>query len=631
MIALKTSSRSLVTVAKLTAVTIISLGFAITTHGTAANTLVQVRGPKAPPPVRTLSTMTAPRTERRATTVDMAMNVLSLEDTDRYRIIFAAQKIGDWATANAAMIELKDKRLLGHVLADRYQKAHVDGAYLVNWMEHYSDHPEAETIYSLARKNKKLGAKYLPQPTAIEPWSAGYEIDSAANFVAEIKSGKTTQDKNTKRLSSAINRALHKGNPSKARDLLIAAQTKQPLVGTFAADAEAAVAAGFFYMGERDQARSLANAAAVAQQPLGLWIRGLLAWEQNDLTLASASFTRLAGHPALDASAKAAAHFWAYRSLGRQGNTQAARTQLEQAAQHPHSFYGLLASQLLGANTNSLKSQKEKQTVWAAKHRSVLASYPAGWRALALVQVGETALAEMELRRLNPQGQPNLQQAMLALANYVPMPALVLQLASLLDDENEQEHTAMLYPIMPWQPRNGFSVDRALIYALARHESLFDPTAVSSRGARGLMQIMPRTAHVIEAKETVVENEDRLLDPSYNLTLGQKYVHHLASHPKIGDNLLFLLAAYNGGPNKLAKWVENEELRKDGKMDPLLFLESIPQRETRKYVMRVLSHYWVYQMRLNEPLTSLKQLAEGKWPRISLAGHKASVLKVASK
>jgi hypothetical protein len=63
--------------------------------------------------------------------------------------------------------------------------------------------------------------------------------------------------------------------------------------------------------------------------------------------------------------------------------------------------------------------------------------------------------------------------------------------------------------------------------------------------------------------------------------------------------------------------------------DPLLFVESIPVRETRNYVMSVLAHYWVYQTRLNAPLTTLKQLAENEWPRISLDVQPA-VLKVAS-
>ncbi|NTU76864.1 MAG: transglycosylase SLT domain-containing protein [Alphaproteobacteria bacterium] len=150
----------------------------------------------------------------------------------------------------------------------------------------------------------------------------------------------------------------------------------------------------------------------------------------------------------------------------------------------------------------------------------------------------------------------------------------------------------------------------ALIYALARHESQFDPTAVSARGARGLMQIMPATAKGLAGSVS----KDKLFDPAINLTLGQEYVRQLVNQPQIGDNLMLVLAAYNGGPNRVARWSANAPSARD----PLLFMESIPQRETRNYIARVLPHYWAYRARLDKPLTSLHQLAEGKWPRLTM-------------
>ena len=53
---------------------------------------------------------------------------------------------------------------------------------------------------------------------------------------------------------------------------------------------------------------------------------------------------------------------------------------------------------------------------------------------------------------------------------------------------------AALYPLPSWQPANGYTVDRALVYAIMRAESGFDPEAESHAGARGLMQVMPATA-----------------------------------------------------------------------------------------------------------------------------------------
>jgi soluble lytic murein transglycosylase-like protein len=195
------------------------------------------------------------------------------------------------------------------------------------------------------------------------------------------------------------------------------------------------------------------------------------------------------------------------------------------------------------------------------------------------------------------------------------MPALAMQLASLVSPSG-QGYGAAFYPVPPWQPRQGFRIDPALLYALARHESRFDPEAVSVRGARGLMQIMPATAEGMEGRGAAASRpaaRGRLFDPAYNLELGQKYVRHLAERPQIGDNLMLLLAAYNGGPGNVAKWK-----RAGGARDPLLFMETIPVRETRNYIARVLPHYWAYRLRLGAPPASLRQMAEGQWPRFVL-------------
>lgn len=554
------------------------------------------------------------------------VSVLSSGDAELYRLIFDAQETGNWDVADEALADLKDRGLLGHVLADRYQRRGASAEELVAWLEKYIDYPEAETIYGLARQQNS--SKKVPQPLPAS--SAKVVLGGAggsSSFAVEIKVSRGPLDAGTKKLALAIDQALRQNKPARARDLLVAAHMKQPLVGVFAADAAAAVAAGLFFAGESEQAWSLAKAAAGAQHPLGLWVHGLIAWEREDFASAASSFTQLAGHSALDAEARAAVHFWAYRSLSAAGNLKDARRELERAAQQPYHFYGFLAAHLLGRKASLPNTTHAVSSiVWNDNHRSVLESYPAGWRALALIQIGHKQLAQDELLRLDTQGRPNLRHAMMSLAKIVPMPDLAAQLAAAADLQ-DQGSTAKRYPFMPWQPHNGFKVDKALIYALARHESRFDPTAVSSKGALGLMQLMPKTA------STMAENVDeaRLFDPSYNLALGQKYVRHLATnYPKIGDNLLFLLAAYNGGPNKIIRWVESGEGRYGDDMDPLLFIESIPIKETRNYVMQVMAHYWGYQMRLNAPLATLEQLSQGKWPRISLAQPAPAVLKVAS-
>ena len=608
----KLLGRGLGTSAQLALFFLLSAGLTATTHDSVANTLSSLKMKVAVTAPSQKDLAAAAETDR----LDKAMAALSLKEAALYRTLFAAQARGDWSKAEKVQSQISDKRLMGHVLADRFEKRGVSSDELTAWLEANPTLPQAEEIYARALK---AGVTNPPKPQVPEAWSGGDEVDGAANFTPELMVKSTAPGSHNNALAQSIQKALRKGDPWGARNLLIQAQNNGQLLGTFSHDAEAVIAASFFAMGERDQATSLATAAAGANQPLALWIRGLIAWENNEGGVARKVFASLAEHPALSDSNRAAANFWAYRAEAKDGSRSQARKYLEAAAGTPRNLYGLLANQLLGRNPFAVMASPDRQLKWDKTHRQILGANPAGWRALALVQVGQPARAEAELRRLNPQGEIDKQQAMLALADYVPMPALALQLAHLSKDRG---FDTALYPLPPWQPQEGFQVDRALLFALARHESLFDPAAVSSRGAQGLMQIMPKTAQGIEEDKAIVQKE-KLLDPSYNMALGQKYVQTLSAIPQIGNNLMKLLAAYNGGPAKTISWASG----KDG-ADPLLFLESIPNRETRSYVARVLPHYWAYRARLGKPIASMRQLAEGKWPTVTL--NEETSLRIAS-
>ena len=73
---------------------------------------------------------------------------------------------------------------------------------------------------------------------------------------------------------------------------------------------------------------------------------------------------------------------------------------------------------------------------------------------------------------------------------------------------------------------------------------------------------------------------------------------------------MFSLAiAYNAGPGKLSRWKKEIAIK-----DPLLFIELIPSSETRAFVERVLTNYWIYQMQMGIEPTTLLKVAEGHWP-----------------
>ncbi len=167
--------------------------------------------------------------------------------------------------------------------------------------------------------------------------------------------------------------------------------------------------------------------------------------------------------------------------------------------------------------------------------------------------------------------------------------------------------------------QDGFTVDRALLFALMRQESLFVPQVVSSAGAQGLMQLMPATARFMAERKgmtlsepgSAAQEQRALADPELNLTLAQEYVRMLLDEPQIKDNLVLFALAYNRGPTATRRW---QSLAAQYQHDPLLFLESVPSQESRDFTEHVLTNYWVYRQRLGQPTPDLDALAAGKWP-----------------
>lgn len=597
---------------RLAATAFICLAIGANTHVTAANTSTDLREVISASHRHSVVTETTASEENLPQADTKNMQVLSPKDADLYRAAFAAQASGDWAAADTAIANLGDKKLLGHVLADRYQRRPATPTELREWLAAYSDLPEAASFYSKAQHMPIAKGSKLKQPNMGSNWNGSYPEGSAVGFKSDA-TGKSTSE--SRRFAAKIDRSLRRGEPLEAKTLLETEIKHRNLSSAEHADMASRIAAGLFYDDETKEARELADQALFGrdpadQNPLALWIGGLSAWKEGDVNAASKFFVRLAGMPDLAPWDRAAVDFWAYRSMKHEGNTVLAKHWLEQTAKQPQSFYGQLAVQLLGSSeTKSWQAPTMNVRTFAT-----LSSRPAGWRALALIQVGQPTLAESELQRLNPQNNHALQEAMLAVADNSHMPTLAMKLGGMVTNDNGKRFDAALYPVPPWQPDQGFQVDRALMYALIRHESGFNPAAKSNQGACGLMQLMPATASLIADDSKINNCSGRLLNPSYNMALGQKYVKRLASQPSIGDNLLLILAAYNGGPGNVGHWMDDEATRKD----PLLFIESLPVHETRDYVQQVMIHYWNYCSRLSRPQTSLAQLAKGEWPRTNL-------------
>ena len=152
------------------------------------------------------------------------------------------------------------------------------------------------------------------------------------------------------------------------------------------------------------------------------------------------------------------------------------------------------------------------------------------------------------------------------------------------------------------------SLDPAWVAAQTRSESSFMPRARSGADARGLMQLLPGTGALAAMRLGVGwAGGDSLYDPDTNLQLGTAYLRQMLD--RFDGKAYLAIAAYNGGPAPVQRW-----LAARGSLEPDFFIESIPWKETREYVTRVLAFSVVYDWRLDgtaAPLTGrmLGQLA----------------------
>jgi len=131
-------------------------------------------------------------------------------------------------------------------------------------------------------------------------------------------------------------------------------------------------------------------------------------------------------------------------------------------------------------------------------------------------------------------------------------------------------------------------LDPALVAAVIRQESSWNPRAVSRVGARGLMQIMPPVGQAIaRSKRYPLWDPALLFDPDVSLELGTS---HLRAALSEHSNLARALAAYNAGGSRVRRWI-----RRGGASDPEIFIERIPFVETRDYVRIVLRNAEMYR------------------------------------
>lgn len=537
--------------------------------------------------------------------------ILPEQDAALYRRIFALQHDGKMQAAEKLLQQVDDQRLRGHVLYQRYMHPTAYRSRygeLQAWMSDYSDHPGAHRIYKLAMRRKPDSWQ---APTTPRKWrNRAARDENVAQYHTPVRRSAAKQ-KEVRRIRRHIGRLIGRGQPTNALAYLQQKEIDRQLDTVETDLARGEIAKGYFLAGLDAKALQQAELATNRSGnfvPQAYWFAGLAAWRQGEADRAATHFSALADNPLPYVSSwdRAAAAYWAARAWLTIGKPQKVSHYLTIAAQHPHTLHGILARRQLGQPL-AFNWTSSALTEGALHY---LRQFPAVNRMIALVQAGQPHRAELEMQQLLGRIDPSDDIRLLALANMLRLPASQLRIGNIAKRQGSY-HPAALYPIPTVEPEDGFRADPALLYALMRQESKFMHHAKSHRGAHGLMQIMPATASYI-LKDSTLRRADRyrLLDPVFNVTLGQRYVEYLMAQPGKHGDLFTLATAYNAGPGNLRRWLKTKRHHDD----PLLFIETIPSLETRKFIRHVTANYWIYQDRLGAPQPTLDALATGGWP-----------------
>lgn len=345
------------------------------------------------------------------------------------------------------------------------------------------------------------------------------------------------------------------------------------------------------------------------------WYRALSLWREKNYADAAPLFMAVAETESLSDWQRAAGHYWAYRTANMLGDTHESRAQLKQAAQYGTTFYGLLASQKIGALRITARAPEVADTLRADARTT---------RAALLAQLGRNEAAEDELRHLYSATNAADRPGIVTLASEMNLANLQVRLGS-MPQLNADEAMFAKYPTPVYMLNAAEVMDPALLLAIARNESGFREIASSGAGAVGMMQMLPSTARAVErhvgvdslalasnSAEATASITKRLSDPAVSVRFGAQYLKLLMREPAIGNSLIRLLAGYNAGPGTVAGWQAAARQVED----PLLYIESIPYPETRNYVMQVIAQYWIYQTLLGAKPATLASMSQGQWPTV---------------
>ncbi len=334
------------------------------------------------------------------------------------------------------------------------------------------------------------------------------------------------------------------------------------------------------------------------------WVAGFVALTAMDNpTLAAGHFERFGAAVATPISLGRAG-YWLGLARERAGDAAGAQAAFMAGAAYQTSFYGQLAAQKAGVPADPRLAGAAPGPDWRDQpfRRATVVE-----AAALLEAAGDDARALVFLRHAAGGMSAAERGALAQMAIDLGRPHVGVRLAKdaaaqgvVLPDQ--------YYPLHAMAEAD-WPVPTEFALAIARQESEFNPEAVSTAGARGLMQLMPATAQEVAGKLDLDYDARALTaDPIYNARLGTAYLARMYSG--FGGSYVLAAAAYNAGPGRVSGWLETIGDPRRPEVDTIAWIESIPFEETRNYVMRVLESLHVYRARLEGEAQPIRLAAD---------------------
>lgn len=296
---------------------------------------------------------------------------------------------------------------------------------------------------------------------------------------------------------------------------------------------------------------------------------------------------------------KARLAYWAGRAAEAMGDGGQARQWYDAARRHPTTYYGQLAA--AGGGTEA-EIVLPADPVPNAREATAFGQDELVGAIETLAALGRTdQLKAFLLRLADNRDSPGWKDLAAALAHRVQRPDVAVAIARKTIRDQGQPLIRNGYPTIA-VPDAGRFLETPVVLAITRQESGFDPRAVSSANAQGLMQLLPSTARNVASANGLPVGLS-LFNADYNMTLGKSFLASLLD--KYEGSYVLAFAAYNAGPGRASTWIDIFGDPRRGPEYAIDWVEMIPFTETRNYVQRVIENLNVYRAKQNGMRASL--------------------------